>query len=349
MKKIKLSFIGVGLQSQIAHISNFHKDKRVELFDIADFDLGLAREVKKSFGFAGIVTNSVDKLISRKPDGVVISVQRPLNADLVKKCLKAGLNVLSEKPHVFSLKEHDECEKLQKGSVWMKGYNKRWASAAIEFNKNYKKYTKLYGKLISVEMFIDNGNSWLGNKHHAKPTLKKKIFSGITNKYPVWIKEKNKFLYESNWNFVSHFMDLLEFFSFKKIKNYKSYINSKIFKSMFEATKLSHNFTINVTYSKFNHNGWNEFVTFIFENAKITLRFNSPMQKGGSCNLEIVDSTKSETSIKSYKNDWTYENQSFSFINQIISSKKRKLKEIYNGRLSIITYEKIWKSFIKNN
>ena len=116
MKKIKLSFIGVGLQSQIAHITNFHKDERVELFDIADFDLGLAREVKKGFGFTGIVTNSVDKLISRKPDGVVIVVQRPLNVDLVKKCFKAGLNVLSEKPHVLSLKEHDECEKLQKKS-----------------------------------------------------------------------------------------------------------------------------------------------------------------------------------------------------------------------------------------
>ncbi len=77
---------------------------------------------------------------------------------------------------------------------------------------------RLYGKLISVEMFIDSGNSWLGSKHHAEPTLERKKSLGRKNKYPKWIKEKNKFLYESNWNFVSHFMDLLEFFNFKKIK-----------------------------------------------------------------------------------------------------------------------------------
>jgi hypothetical protein len=349
VKKIKLSFIGVGLQSQIAHIVNFHKDKRVELFDIADFDKGLALEVHKGFGFSGIVTNSVDKLIARKPDGVVITVQRPLTAGLVKKCLKAGLHVLSEKPHVFCLKEHNECEKLQNKSVWMKGYNKRWALAAIEFDKNYKKYLRLYGKLISVEMFIDSGNSWLGSKHHAEPTLKRKKSLGRKNEYPKWIKGKNKFLYESNWNFVSHFMDLLEFFNFKKIKNFKSYIGSKVFKSMFEATKLSHSFIVNVSYSKLNHNGWNEFVTFTFESAKITLRYKSPMQKGGSCNLEIMDSNKSELSIKSYKNDWTYETQDFNFINQIMSLKKGKFKKIYNGRISIATYEKIWKSLLKNN
>ena len=33
--------------SQIAHICNFHRDKRVELFDVADFDLKMAQGVKK--------------------------------------------------------------------------------------------------------------------------------------------------------------------------------------------------------------------------------------------------------------------------------------------------------------
>jgi len=100
-------------------------------------------------------------------------------------------------------------------------------------------------------------------------------------------------------------------------------------------------------YLKVKHNDWNEFITFTFENAKITLRYNSPMQRGGSCNLEIMDSNKSEQIIKSYKNNWTYETQGFNFINQIIRLKKGKLKEIYNGRVSINTYEKIWKSLLK--
>ena len=64
-KKIKISFIGCGFMSQIAHICNFHRDKRVELFDVADFDLKMAQGVKKKFGFKGIATNNADKVIRK--------------------------------------------------------------------------------------------------------------------------------------------------------------------------------------------------------------------------------------------------------------------------------------------
>ena len=347
MKKIKLSFIGAGLQSQIAHIINFYKDSRVELFDITDFDLDLAKGVSKKFNFTGIVTKSIDELIKRKPDGVVIVVQRPLVVNLVKKCLKAKLNVLSEKPHVFSLKQHIECENLQEKTVWMKGYNRRWALAAIEFKKNFKKYNKKFGKLTSVEMFCDSGNSWLGNKHFINPFLKKKVFLGKENEYPKWINLKNKRLYEGYWNGASHFMDLLEFFNFTKIRNFNSYISDKIFKSMFLADKSTQTFLVDVTMSKFSHNDWNEFISFYFEKAKITLRYNSPMQRGGSCNLEIKESSGKSYS-KNYKNNWHYEFQNFNFISEIIKQKKGKLKDFYNGKVSISTYEDIWKKFLKS-
>ena len=248
---------------------------------------------------------------------------------------------------MFSLEEHNECEKLQKKKIWMKGYNRRWALAAIELNKNYKKYLKKYGKLVAVEMFCDSGNSWLGNKHHNDPKLKKKLFLGKKNKYPKWIKSSNKFLYEDYWNGASHFMDLLEFFELKNFKNFKSHVNTKIFRSMFEATKLSDKCLVSVTMSKFKHNNWNEFVTFVYENAKVTLRYNSPMQKGGSCDLEILDSLKLQKTVKSYKDNWHYELQNYNFINQVIKLDKRKPKEIYNGKISIKTYEDIWKNLVK--
>jgi predicted dehydrogenase len=347
MKKIKLSFIGAGLQSQIAHIINFYKDKRVELFDVADFDLDLAKGIKKKFNFSGVATRSADEIINRKPDGVVIVVQRPLVSNLVKQSLKAKLNVLSEKPHVFSLKEHNECEKYQNKIVWMKGYNRRWALAAIEFKKNFSKYKKKYGNLVSVEMFCDSGNSWLGNKHFVFPTLEKKFFSGKKNKYPNWIKSKNKILYENYWNGASHFMDLLEFFDFKKIRNFNSYINDKVFNTMFIANKSSQNFLVNVTMSKFSHNGWNEYATFNFERAKVTLRYNSPMQYGGSCSLEVSDSSDKKF-FKTYKNNWHYEYQNQNFISEIIKQKKGKLTNYLNGKTSISTYENIWKNFQKS-
>tara|TARA_B100001121_G_scaffold255042_1_gene232436 strand:+ start:44 stop:193 length:150 start_codon:yes stop_codon:yes gene_type:complete len=47
MKKIKISFVGVGFMSQIAHIINYYKNKKVELYEVCDLDENLAKEVKK--------------------------------------------------------------------------------------------------------------------------------------------------------------------------------------------------------------------------------------------------------------------------------------------------------------
>ena len=41
-KKIKISFVGVGFMSQIAHLVNYFKNKNVELFEICDLDENLA-------------------------------------------------------------------------------------------------------------------------------------------------------------------------------------------------------------------------------------------------------------------------------------------------------------------
>ena len=47
-KKIKISFIGVGFMSQIAHVKNFFNIEEVELTDIADIDIEMAKNVKNS-------------------------------------------------------------------------------------------------------------------------------------------------------------------------------------------------------------------------------------------------------------------------------------------------------------
>lgn len=344
MKKIKVSFIGGGLQSQIAHISNFYQDKRVQLFDIADFDEKLCKGIYKSFNFCGVNTSSVDELIKRKPDAVVIVVQRPLITNLVLKCLKAGLHVLSEKPHVFSSLDFKKCQKMQK-TIWMKGYNRRWAEASIRLKKDLKFLEKKYGKIISIKLYCDNGNSWLGSKHHIQPSLKLKKFSGITNNYPQWLHNNYKKNYEKYWNGAAHFLDFLEFLEVKNEKNFNSFVNENIFKSLFEVDLISSkNIIVDLTMSKHTHNGWNETVEIFFERGKADLRFKSPMQKGGSCIYEIFDSKINEKITKSFKNNWHFENQSKNFISNIKKFKKNFNKK--DGETSIKLYEKIWKKIL---
>lgn len=344
MKKIKVSFIGGGLQSQIAHIPNFYQDKRVQLFDIADFDEKIRKGVYKSFNFSGICTNSADELIKRKPDAVVIVVQRPLITNLVFKCLKENLHVLSEKPHVFSISDLKKCQTIQK-TIWMKGYNRRWAEASIKLKKDLKNLEKKLGKINSIKLYCDNGNSWLGSKHHILPGLKLKQYSGVKNNYPKWLKNKYKKIYEKYWNGAAHFLDFLEFLEVKGEKNFKSLVNEVIFKSLFKVDLLkSKNIIVDLTMSRHSHNDWNETIEIFFENGKVDLRFKSPMQKGGSCTYEIFNSKTNQQTVKSFKNNWHFENQSKNFISNILKFKKHLNKK--DGEFSIKIYEKIWKNIL---
>jgi len=63
-RKLKISFIGAGFMAQIAHICNFKKNNKVQLWDIADYDHKMAAGVKKKFGFKGIATKNAETVMS---------------------------------------------------------------------------------------------------------------------------------------------------------------------------------------------------------------------------------------------------------------------------------------------
>ena len=105
-KKIKISFVGVGFMSQIAHLVNYFKNTNVELFEICDLYENLANNVKKKFNFTGKTFTDFKKMSINETDGVVIIVQRKLISPIVKYFLSRNCNVFSEKPHAYSVKEY---------------------------------------------------------------------------------------------------------------------------------------------------------------------------------------------------------------------------------------------------
>ena len=82
-KKLKISFVGVGFFSQISHLTNYYQNKNVELFEVCDLDLKLAKKVKEKFGFSGKCTNNYKNLSLDKTDAVVIILQRRLTENII--------------------------------------------------------------------------------------------------------------------------------------------------------------------------------------------------------------------------------------------------------------------------
>ena len=347
-KKIKISFIGCGFMSQIAHICNFYKDKRVELFDVADFDLKMAQGVKKKFGFKGVATTNADKVIRNKPDGIVIIVQRPLMTNLIKKSFKNNLNVMSEKPPSYSSKEYLNCEKISKDRVWIKGYNRRCDPVVRNFKKELSEYSKKFGKLINVKYEILLGNSYLGAKHKVKPSLKKKRWNGIKNKFPTWLKGKNRDLYEYHLNSGCHYFDMFDFLNIFPKKNFNSTINEKIFYSSFEAKFKKDLIKVNLSIINSRVAGWEESLVFMFDKGNCRINFGAPLNKKESHKLIINDGLNGRKKIFVKKNCHSFLEQSKMFVNLISNVKTRKeYSDFKDGKNSLIYYENVWKKYLK--
>lgn len=344
MKKIKISFIGVGFMSQIAHLINFYNNKNVDLYDVADFDLNLANNIKKHFSFSGIVTNDYKKIIDRKPDGIVVVVQRPLTNNIVLNILRQKINVLSEKPPSFSKFEISKCLEVQKRNktIWLKGFNRRHDYAVNQLKDNFKKFSKNLDNLIYVEYKSTAGNTYRGKKHYVLPQIKKKQLLGKKNIFPKWLPTKYNDLYHKHWNSVCHYLDLFEFYNFKKNGNFKTIINQNLFSINFDSFFNNNKISCNITSINSKNSDWDEKFIFYFEKGKIILEFNAPLSSGKSANLLVENHIKNTTMKLNKENSWSFNNQTNDFINQI----KNKQLSVINGLSSIDLYEKSWKVFL---
>jgi len=344
-RKLKISFIGAGFMAQIAHICNFKKNNKVQLWDIADYDHKMAAGVKKKFGFKGIATKNAETVINNKPDAVVIIVQRPLMSNLIKKCFKKKLNVMSEKPPAYSYVEYMKCKRLSGKKIWIKGYNRRCDPVIRYFKRNFYKYHKIFGDLLNVKYEIRLGNSYMGEKHRVKPTLKKKIWEGIRNKFPKWLKNKHRNMYEYHLNSACHYFDLFDFFKIQPKNNFNSIINKDIFQSSFIGRYKNNTPHCNLLITNSRVKGWEESISFLFRNGNCSINFEAPLNKSKSHKLIITNGITGKVTTISKKKINSFEEQSRIFTDLILRLKKKDLIDFKDGENSLKYYEEVWKNF----
>lgn len=342
-KKIKISFVGVGFMSQIAHLINYYKNQEnVELFEVCDLDIDLAKKIKKKFKFTGKVFSDYKKMSLNRTDGFVIVLQRKLIPNVCDFFIKKKCNIFSEKPHAYSLSEYRRIAKYQ-SKIWLKGYTRRSDSAVIFLEKNLKSFIKDLGEINSITHYSSAGNSYLGSKHFVNPTIEKKIKSKISS-IPGFVKKKDRHLYDIYVNSALHSLDLLDFFNLKYKKILYTKLNDDYFLYLAESKiKIQKKIVLTKIFLNASPNPlWDEETMFHFKNGYIKIKYNSPLFKKTSHILTIYNKKNNSLKKKYFKNSWSFENQSKRFI-EMIKNKDFKNKDSISGEEVMKTYESIWK------
>ena len=171
MEKLKIGIIGVGSISE-CHISGYLKREDCELYAFCDINEQRLKEKGEKYGITRLYTDK-DKMLAECPqlDAVSVCTWNCAHAECSIAALKAGKNVLCEKPMAMNSKEAAEMKKAadESGKLLMIGFVRRYGNdtdTVMDFVNSNTFGDFYYGKATYLRRAGAPGG-WFGDKSRS--------------------------------------------------------------------------------------------------------------------------------------------------------------------------------------
>ena len=320
MVKKKIAFIGTGFIAQICHIPNYAKNKKIKITAICDQDPETLKRVAKKYKIKNVYENYKSLIREHKDlDAIILTVPRHETYKISKEVLKNKINLFAEKPIALSKKSALELVKIAKKNklIYTIGHMKRHDESIKYLKKLFVKDDFNFNSLSNVYYESFAGDSFGKLKKLIKKNKNYKShfinFDVLKNKVP----KKNKINFLKFLNTHSHAINLLRYL-FGNINLVFNNIN-KIGEGIISFKKQNKMFILNT--KKIYSNNWHEKIIFNFEKFIIYLSFPMPMKIKQSDRLTILNLKTSKKKKIKLKNNWSFSNQSRSFVDSLFSKK----------------------------
>lgn len=160
MEKLKIGIVGVGGIAQ-CHIGGYKKNPLTELYAFCDINEERLKSQGEIHGINRLYTDVNDMLRDcPELDAVSVCTWNVAHAPVTIACLKAGKNVLCEKPMAMTVAEAEEMKKAaeESGKLLMIGFVRRFGKdmEAIEAFKNDGYFGEIY--YAKADYLRRNGN-----------------------------------------------------------------------------------------------------------------------------------------------------------------------------------------------
>lgn len=172
MEKVKIGIVGLGWVAQVVHLPILSKLGEAEIVAVCDRDKSRGRLVAEKFGIKSLYTDVTQMLESEQMDAVIVSTSTDSHKDVAIAALKAGKDVLVEKPIARKYDEAAaiaEAVKVSKRKL-MVGMNHRFRPDTMLL-KSF-----LEGKELGKVFYTKAG--WLRKKNNDTTWLTQKEKSG---------------------------------------------------------------------------------------------------------------------------------------------------------------------------
>lgn len=166
VKKVRIGIIGCGQMGQW-HWEGYRKNANVDLVAFADTDPSKPRAyMEKTPG--NIYTDYREMIKNEKLDGVSICTIPSTHKSIVTDFLKAGVNVLCEKPLAMNAPEAEEMVRVanENNKIVLTAFKFRFFDEVMEAKKILEQ--RILGKVFNFRVmfggYIDMNGSWFVNK-----------------------------------------------------------------------------------------------------------------------------------------------------------------------------------------
>lgn len=172
MEKVRLGIVGLGWVTQVVHLPILSKLAEAEVVSICDRDRSRGRLVAEKFGINSLYTDVTHMLESEKLDAIIVATSTDSHKEVTLASLKAGKDVLVEKPIA---RRYDEAVAMAEGVKQYKrklmvGMNHRFRPDSMIL-KSF-----LEGKELGKVFYTRAG--WLRRKSTDRAWLTQKEKSG---------------------------------------------------------------------------------------------------------------------------------------------------------------------------
>ena len=172
MEKVRVAVVGVGWIAQVVHIPILLKSEEADLVAVCDKDRSKARLVAEKFGIKKVYTDLSQMLGAEQLDAVIVCTSTDGHKEVTLAALRAGKDVLVEKPIARTYAEALEMANAAKETKrkLMVGMNHRFRPDAMIL-KSF-----LEGKELGKVFYTKVG--WLRRKSNDSAWLTQKEKSG---------------------------------------------------------------------------------------------------------------------------------------------------------------------------
>ncbi|MEQ2129724.1 Gfo/Idh/MocA family oxidoreductase [Caldanaerobacter subterraneus KAk] len=170
MKKTKIAIIGNGSISHV-HMAAYKKLSNVEVVANCDINEERAKEFSQKYDIPRYYTDYNEMFKKEKLDGVSICTWNNVHAPATIAALKAGANVLCEKPLALNAKEAEEMVRVSKetGKLLMVGFVRRFGVNTEVLKQKIDKgdLGKIYYAKTGVLRRVGNPGGWFSDKKRS--------------------------------------------------------------------------------------------------------------------------------------------------------------------------------------